>query len=102
MVFQMHLPVFPLNKFIEHFFYFEGLGPAHNRERFLPDGNTELIIDLTETTQYIYDNESLKEIQACRQAWVSGVRTRSITIPSGKGSKMLVVAFKKGKRSEER
>lgn len=97
MIFQVHVPEFPLSSFIEHFFYYEGLSPAHNRERFLPDGNTELIIDLTENTQYIYDNESLKEIQACRQAWVSGVRTRSITIPSGKGSRMLVVAFKKGK-----
>ncbi|MDQ3005816.1 MAG: AraC family transcriptional regulator [Chloroflexota bacterium] len=97
MVFQVHVPVFPLNKFIEHFFYFEGLSPAHNRERFLPDGNTELIIDLTQNIQYIYDNDSLTEVQACRQAWVSGVRTHSITIPSGADSRMLVVAFKKGK-----
>ena len=97
MIFQVHVPEFPLNRFIEHFFYYEGLSPAHNRERFLPDGNTELIIDLTENTQHIYDNESLMEIQACRQAWASGVRTRSITIPSGMGSRMLVVAFKKGR-----
>lgn len=97
MIFQVHVPEFPLSRFIEHFFYYEGLSPAHSRERFLPDGNTELIIDLTENTQYIYDNDSLTEIQACRQAWVSGVRTRSITIPSGAGSRMLVVAFKKGK-----
>ena len=97
MVFQLYVPVFPLNKFIEHFFYYEGLSPAHNKERFFPDGNTEIIFDLTENIQYIYDNESLREIQACRYAWVSGVRTRSITIPSGNGSRMLVVAFKKGK-----
>src|SRR5687767_7365570 len=97
MIFQVHVPEFPLNKFVEHFFYFEGLSPAHNRERFLPDGNTEIIIDLTENTQYIYDNDYLTEVQACRQAWVSGVRTRSITIPSGNGSRMLVVAFKRGK-----
>ena len=97
MVFQVYVPVFPLNKFIEHFFYYEGLSPAHKKERFFPDGNTEIIFDLTENTQYIYDNESLREIQACQHAWVSGVRTRSITIPSGNGSRMLVVAFKRGK-----
>ncbi|MCI0552156.1 MAG: AraC family transcriptional regulator [Anaerolineae bacterium] len=97
MIFQFYVPVYPLNQFIEHFFYYEGVSPAHNKERFFPDGNTEIIIDLSENTQYIYDNESLREIQACRHAWVSGVRTRSITIPPGRGSKMLVVAFKKGK-----
>jgi AraC-like DNA-binding protein len=97
MTFEVHVPAFPLNQFIERFFYYEGLSPAHNKERFFPDGNTEIIIDLSENTQYIYDNESLKEIQACRYAWVSGVRTQSITIPSGRNSRMLIVAFKKGK-----
>lgn len=97
MVIQFYVPAPPLNHFIEHFFYYEGLSPAHNKERFFPDGNTEIIFDLSENTQYIYDNESLREIQACKYAWVSGVRTRSITIPSGRGSRMLVVVFKKGK-----
>lgn len=97
MIFEVYVPALPLNQFIEHFFYYEGLSPAHNKERFFPDGNTEIIIDLSENPQYIYDNESLCEIQACRYFWVSGVRTRSITIPSGRGSRMLIVTFKKGK-----
>jgi AraC-like DNA-binding protein len=96
MIFQVHIPAFPLNTFIKNFFYYEGFEAAHSMDRFLPDGNTEIIISLNENTQYIYDNESLKEIQACRHAWVSGVRTKAITIPSGKGSRMLIVAFKKG------
>src|SRR5688572_6249980 len=96
MIFQVHVPVFPLNTFIKNFFYYEGFDAAHTMDRFLPDENTEIIISLNENTQYIYDNESLKEIQACRHAWVSGVRTRSITIPSGNGSRILIVAFKKG------
>ena len=94
---QIHKPAHPLHRFIEHFVYFEGISAPHNLDRFLPDGNTEIIIDLTERPQYIYDNESLQEIQTCRYAWVSGVRTRPITIPSGTGSRMLVIAFKKGK-----
>lgn len=97
MVFQAYTPFSPLDRYIERIFYYEGLSPTHRMDRFLPDGNTELIIDLTENTQYIYDNETLAEIQACRHTWVSGVRTRPITIPSGRGSKMLIVAFRKGK-----
>jgi len=66
-------------------------------DRFLPDGNTEIIISLADNKQSIYDNETLTELQTCRHAWVSGVRTQPITIPSGKGSRMLIVAFRKGK-----
>ena len=97
MIFQVHNPVFPLQTFIKHLIYYEGFNPAHSMDRFLPDGNTEIIIDLTDNAQHIYDNETLTETQTCRHAWVSGVRTRPITIPSGKGSRMLIVAFKKGK-----
>lgn len=97
MIFRAYQPIFPLNQFIENFIYFDEISAPHNLDRFLPDGNTEIIIDLTEKSQSIYDNQTLQEIQVCRQAWVSGVRTRPITIPSGDGSRMLVVAFKKGK-----
>ncbi len=97
MIFQAHTPASPLHKFVRHFIYYEGFDPVHSMDQFLPDGNTEIIIDLTENTQYIYDNETLAEIQSCRRAWVSGVRTRPITIPSGRGGRMLIVAFKKGK-----
>ena len=37
-------------------------------DRFLPDGNTEIIFDLTDNPQHIYDNETHKEIQTCRHA----------------------------------
>lgn len=97
MIFHARQPAFPLHHFIENLIYFDGLSPPHNLDRFLPDGNTEIIIDLTEKPQYIYDNETLREIQVCRYAWVSGVRTEPITIPSGRGSRMLVVAFRKGR-----
>ncbi|MDQ2691593.1 MAG: AraC family transcriptional regulator [Chloroflexota bacterium] len=96
MIFQLHQPAFPLNRFVEHLVYFDGTSATHRLDRFLPDGNTELIIDLNENPQYIYHNQNLHEIQTCRRAWVSGVRTQPITIPSGRESRMLIVAFKRG------
>lgn len=97
MIFHAHQPRFPLDQFIENLIYFDGLLAPHQLDRFLPDGNTEILIDLTERPQHIYDNQTLEVTQTCRYAWVSGVRTRPITIPSGTGSRMLIVAFKKGK-----
>ena len=97
MILKVHTPAPPLSESVSALIYYDGFDPIHQMDRFLPDGNTELILNLSDTPQFIYDNETLKEIQTCRRAWVSGVRTRPITIPSGKGSKMLIVAFRKGK-----
>ncbi len=97
MILQSYQPAFPLNQFIDTMIYFEGFTPVHTLDRFLPDGNTELLIDLRDTPQFIHDNNTLEVIQVCKHAWVSGVRTRPITIPSGKDRRMIVVAFKKGR-----
>lgn len=96
MIFQTHIPAFPLNQFIGAFVYFERVEHAHTIDRFLPNGDTEILIDFNDTPQYIYDNNSLKEIQACNKIWASGLRTEPITIPSGNGAVMMVISFKKG------
>lgn len=94
---KVHIPVFPLNQFIDFFYYYEGFNPKHNIDRFLPDGEVQLILDLTEDPKYIYHNETLQEIQTCKKAWFSGFRTEPITIPSGRNSEMIIVQFKRGK-----
>ncbi len=97
MITKIHIPKYPLNQFIDHFFYYTGFNPEHSIDRFLPDGEVQIIFDLTDYPKYIYDNETLKEIQSCQNVWFSGFRTEPITIPSGKESEMLIVQFKKGK-----
>jgi AraC-like DNA-binding protein len=96
MVHQPYFPSFPLNQFVELFIYFEGMQHAHTVDRFLPNGDTEILIDFHDTPQFIYDNNTLMEIQACNHVWASGLRTEPITIPSGTNSRMMVISFKKG------
>ncbi len=96
MVHQIHIPVVPLSQFIDVFIYYDSVSHDHAVDRFLPNGNTEILIDFLDTPQYIYDNETLKEMQACHHVWASGVRTEPITIPSGNDAAMMVIAFKKG------
>ena len=97
MVFEIYQPSFPLSQFIESFIYYRDYNPLHRVDRFLPDGNVNIVIDLTAYPKFIYDNESLKEIQACRNVWFSGIRNHFITIPSGKDSEMFIINFHKGK-----
>jgi AraC-like DNA-binding protein len=97
MVFATHVPAFPLCEFIESFVHYQGYNPVHSIDRFLPDGDTHLVIDLLDFPKYIYDNETLTEKQACNEAWFSGFRTRPITIPSGRDSEMFIIYFRKGR-----
>ncbi len=97
MIFRVHIPLRPLSEFIDAFIYFERVEHAHTVDRFLPNGDTEILIDFHDSPQFIYDNHTLKEIQACNRIWTLGVRTEPITIPSGSGAAMMVISFKKGK-----
>ena len=96
MIFEQHIPKGILGRYVESLFFFEHHESTHLIDRFLPDGNVEVVFSLLDTPQYIYDNETLEEIQKCERVWVSGVRTRPISIPSGVGARMFVITFKKG------
>ncbi len=97
MITHLHLPAPPLSHFITSFYYYSGFEPEHTIDRFLPDGNVQLIFELTDEPQHIYDNDTLREIQTCRRVWFSGFRTRPITIPSGRQSEMIIVNFQMGR-----
>ena len=97
MVSEIHFPAYPLNLFIESFYYFTDFEPVHSIDRFLPDGNVQIIFELTENSQSIYHNHSLEEIQSCRKVWFSGFRTLPITIPSGKESELVIVNIRRGR-----
>ena len=97
LVTAFHIPRSPLCDFVESFFYYREFEPQHLIERLLPDGNVQVIFELTEHPKYIYDNDTLREIQSCRRVWFSGFRTEPISIPSGIGSEMLIINFRKGR-----
>ena len=97
MIFELYIQSFQLSQFIESFVYYCDYHPVHTVDRFLPDGHVNIVIDLTDYPKYIYDNDSLKEIQACRHVWFSGIRNKFITIPSGKDSEMFIINFHRGK-----
>ncbi|MFN8344082.1 MAG: helix-turn-helix domain-containing protein [Spirosomataceae bacterium] len=96
MIFELYAPASPLNQFVELFTFYEGLTFNHSIERLFPEGVVEIIIDLTETPKFIYDNTRLTEIQTCKSAWVSGVRNAFISISALPYSSMFVIRFRPG------
>ena len=96
MTHHSYKPGFPLHQFISSFTYYKGYTVTHSIDRYLPNGNIEIIINLTGTPKYIYDNHTLTETQACKKIWISGIRNEFISIPSGNGAEMFIIEFKKG------
>ena len=42
MISELRTPSYPLDQFIESYFYFNGVTLEHQLERYLPDGNVQL------------------------------------------------------------
>lgn len=97
MIFKLHIPVRPLNTFVENIVYYSGYCPPHAKDKLLPDGYIDLVIDLTEVPKHVYDNLDHERKTAYRKGWVSGVRREFITIDSGYDSSMMVVRFRPGR-----
>lgn len=95
MLHRLYFPHPPLSTFVENIWYYEGYNPGHTREKILPDGAIELIIDLKETPQRIYDDEASLNFRPCKKAWISGERTKYIVI-GVQGGSMIGVRFRPG------
>lgn len=96
MIFLNKIPFPPLDNHVQHIVYYRDYVPEHDKDKFVPDGTTNLIIDFGDIPKYIYDNDTLAEKQECTRAWFSGMHTEYLTISSGIHSEMLVITFKPG------
>ncbi len=96
MIFKTKIPDFPLNTLVNSMSYFEGFSALHKVDRFVPDGGIELLLNLTENSQAVYDDTGTSELRSYRKSWVSGIRTSHINIAAGKDSTMFVVEFVPG------
>jgi AraC-like DNA-binding protein len=88
MIYRRHVPAAPLSAFVEYLWFYDDYVPGHRKEKLLPDGTMELIIDLREHPKHTYDPRTLQPEQAFRKAWLSGMHHDYIVIESSPGSMM--------------
>jgi AraC-like DNA-binding protein len=96
MEFVLHFPRGPLGRFVEHITYYAGAMPDHRREKLIPDGAIQIIVDLTETPKRLYAGVDGDHGVDFRKAWISGMHRKFIVIEARKQSSMLVVRFQPG------
>lgn len=94
MEFALHFPGPPLDRHIESITYYSGFAPNHDREKLLPDGAIQIIVDLTDTPKKLYASETSPQAVDFRKSWISGLQRRWIVIEAQQQSSMMVIRFR--------
>lgn len=94
MIFASRVPAPPLDRYIEHFWYYDDYQPTHTMEKLVPDGAVEIIIDLTEWPKRLHDPNDLSLHREFRGSWISGMRKEFLVIGADRDSSMMGVRFR--------
>ncbi len=96
MISHLHNPGPPLSQFVELFWYYEGITRPHAKERLLPDGSTELVINLRENCCRVYDRNHPGEFQSFPGAIVCGPHSNFFVIDTAGQAEVIGIHFKPG------
>src|SRR5262249_23748593 len=96
MIRHIFTPAPPLADFVELFWWYDDYALPHTRERLLPTGKVELVIDLKEETQRICDRQDLTHCQRYRGPLICGPHARFFHIDTTQQSSIIGIHFKAG------
>jgi AraC-like DNA-binding protein len=96
MIYRTHIPQPPLSDFVDLFWLREGYQPAHAKERVLPTGTIELVINLSDDVLRVYDRQDQKKFQTFRGCVVSGAQSEFVVIDTACQAAVMGVHFKPG------
>ena len=96
MLYRSYRPASPLADFIEDFWFYDDYRPTHLKERILPSGTIELVINLRDDELRIYDRLRAGSCERFSGAIVSGTYARFFVIDTLQETSLLGVHFKPG------
>lgn len=91
-----YIPAPPLSEFVGLFWMYEGYHQPHKKERLLPDGSMELVINLNEDQSRVYDRHNTENFQTLRGSLVAGVHSEFFVIDTAEQNAVVGVHFKPG------
>lgn len=94
--FALHRPGPPLDRHVELLTFYSGFDPQHDREKLIPDGAIQIIVDLTDTPKKLYAGETSPVAVDFSRSWISGMQQRWIVIEAQRASSMMVIRFRPG------
>jgi AraC-like DNA-binding protein len=96
MSYRSYTPAPPLGDFVDRFWHYDGYAPSHRRERILPSGTVELVINRGDDEVRIYHPAQPEHCKRFSGALVSGAYRGSFVIDSEQQASIMGVHFKPG------
>jgi AraC-like DNA-binding protein len=96
MVLLTYIPQQPLADFVELLWYCDGLAPPHPKERVLPMGAMQLVINLRDDPLRNYDRQHTDRFQSYRGPLLCGPRSEYSVIDTASQVSSMGVFFKPG------
>jgi AraC-like DNA-binding protein len=91
-----HVPRPPLVHFVRLLWLYEGYRQPHAKERALPTGEMQIVINLLEDKFRIYDRDDTDRCQTFRGSLLSGAHSEYVVIGTAAQAFVLGVCFKPG------
>ena len=92
----LHQPAAPIDRFVAYLWYLDSAGETHSKERTLPSGVADLIINLREDRIQYYDPEDLQHPHRFDGMVLSGASNQHYVIDAAGPSTMVGVHFHPG------
>src|SRR5215472_10971782 len=93
MLMWAHCPAPPLSEFVDVLWLYEGYDVSHEKERLLPDGTLELVINLRENRIRVYDPHRPERYDTIPGCVVSGPRSEFKAIGAASGGAICAASF---------
>ena len=91
-----HIPRPPLSQFVNILWAYEGYTQPHAKERILPSGEMEIVINLAEDQARVYDREDTERCWTFRGALLSGAHSEYQVIDTAEQKSVIGVHFRPG------
>jgi len=91
-----YIPGPPLSDFVDLFWLYDGYRQPHKKERLLPDGSMELVVNLNEDRARVYDRHDTDKFQTLRGSLVVGAHSEFFVIDTAQQYTVAGVHFKPG------
>jgi AraC-like DNA-binding protein len=96
MAYRTYNPPPPLSDFVDMFWSYEGNDPPHSRERVIPTGKMQVIVNLREDVLRVYDRQDHRRFQSLGGSLISGTHSRFVVIDTASQASTVGVLFKAG------
>ncbi len=90
------VPAAPLSEFVGLLWMYEGYQQPHEKERLLPDGSMELVVNLNEDLVRAYDPYETQKFQSLRGSVMVGAHSEFFVIDTAQQQSVVGVHFKPG------